>query len=91
MAIESPIETSAILEPETEATSIAAKSFWDVVRGGSTSTQLESKIVKNSTKSDVRVKSINTGFNLVTALLILLVALLVGAAITILGQEKSVF
>lgn len=90
MAIESPIETSAILEPETEATAILAKSFWDVVNGGSTSSQPESKNVKNSTKSDVSEISNYSGFNLVTALLILLVALLVGFAITALGQKKSV-
>jgi len=87
--MESPIESWAILELETEATSIMAKSFWDVIHGDSTHPAAESKKnMKNSTKGDNSGKSNTTNFNLTTAPLIFLVALLLGLAFTVLGPVK---
>ena len=90
LSMESPIETSAILELETEATSITAKSFWDVICGDSTRPVAESKNTKGFTKGDISGKSNKTGLNLATAILILLVALLLGWAFTVLGPVKPV-
>ncbi|ONK79697.1 uncharacterized protein A4U43_C01F9120 [Asparagus officinalis] len=80
MAMESPIENSEILEPETEAPSIMAKSFWDIIHEDPTSAVIESKNTTKSTERDYGGKPKSSGFNLVTAIFILVLALLLGYA-----------
>ncbi|ONK60134.1 uncharacterized protein A4U43_C08F14670 [Asparagus officinalis] len=76
MAMESQIENAEILEPETEAPSIMAKSFWDIIHEDPTSAVTESKNTMKSTERDFGGKPKTLGFSLVTAIFILVLALL---------------
>ncbi|KAJ9186912.1 hypothetical protein P3X46_002430 [Hevea brasiliensis] len=81
MSMETPTDTSAILQPEIEAPSVIAKSFWDVaVLGHSASSfsveknrMIDTSGVDNSREN---IKSIN--FNILAAVFFLLLSIFVG-------------
>ncbi|KAJ6851705.1 protein odr-4-like protein [Iris pallida] len=89
MSMESSIESSSILELEKEeTTSLVAKSFWDVVCGDSANHLDESEDAKVSARKVDNGRSKTTSFNLVASIFVLLAALIVGWAITVLGSAK---
>ncbi|OAY51094.1 protein odr-4 homolog isoform X2 [Manihot esculenta] len=79
MSMEAPIDALTILQPEVEAPSVTAKSFWDVaVPGHSASSFSVQKIDTSAVVSSSRenIKSIN--FNILAAVFILLLSIFVG-------------
>ncbi|EEF35013.1 protein odr-4 homolog isoform X2 [Ricinus communis] len=81
MSMEVPTDTSTILQPEAEAPSLIAKSFWDVaVPGQPASTSSLEKSKKMNTNGVVgggkSAKSFN--FNILAAVFFLLLSILVG-------------
>ncbi|KAJ0963823.1 hypothetical protein J5N97_028945 [Dioscorea zingiberensis] len=80
MSMETPIDTSALIEPETEAISIAAKSFWDAIQGDSASIVHKSNSREHASRNEGT--GMKTSFiSFPVAVIILLLALLIGLAI----------
>ncbi|OVA10052.1 Amidase [Macleaya cordata] len=83
MSMEAPIDVSTIIEPETEATSLMIKSFWDAVVPGHSTSGSVSHSMKDGEKDTAR-KEISrepmksTTFNIVIPIAVLLLAILVG-------------
>ncbi|XP_077214416.1 oxidoreductase, zinc-binding dehydrogenase family protein [Tasmannia lanceolata] len=82
MSMVVPQDVSAILEVETGASPLTAKSFWDAIRGNSAPESHHS--ARKSDKGSTRVgaaKSKYSNLNIVTALAILLLSILIGLVI----------
>ncbi|XP_010244677.1 PREDICTED: uncharacterized protein LOC104588438 isoform X3 [Nelumbo nucifera] len=88
MSMEAPTDTSSILEPETEATSLTTKSFWDAVltRYSTSGSDYDSvrKMESDSAGKEINRESFKlTNFNFVAALVIVLLSILVGLVLPI--------
>lgn len=88
MHIETPLESSAFLELETEAAASTISSFWDAVvkNPRSSCEELNNKGLSADKKPSGKSKSF--GLKLQLALLVLLAAVLIGAAVTVFNPAK---
>lgn len=88
MHIETPLESSAFLELETEAAASTISSFWDAVvkNPRSSCEELNNKGLSADKKPSGKSKSFDLKLQL--ALLVLLAAVLIGAAVTVFNPAK---
>lgn len=77
--MEAPTDDSAILEPEIEAPSTVAKSFWDVaVPFSSASRSCLEKSGLDMLRGESSRKSIQSNVNIMAAVIFLLLSIIVG-------------
>ncbi|KAH0448196.1 hypothetical protein IEQ34_021996 [Dendrobium chrysotoxum] len=91
LSMETPVESSALLDLETEAASpITTSSFWDLVNGNPLSSIEKTKNRSHSITQKSSKQSKNFNFNFQVALFVLLVAFLIGGSITFFNPAKLV-
>ncbi|KAI0520388.1 hypothetical protein KFK09_007860 [Dendrobium nobile] len=89
--METPVESSALLELETEAASpTMASSFWDLVNGNPSASIEKTKNRSHSITKKSSKQSKNFNFHFQVALFVLLVAFLIGGSITVFNPVKLV-
>ncbi|XP_064953807.1 uncharacterized protein LOC135606675 isoform X2 [Musa acuminata AAA Group] len=92
MSMDGPIETTSVVDPETAPISAATRSFWDVVHKCTSNLVNDSKTNKNSIQREADAGKLErNNLNFLTAILVLLSALLFGWAVVAFGPTKTAY